>query len=99
MIGQWLTFGEGPPPHDGEALVYIRDYSGGGHVVDDIIKALEGRTAEAVFAIHRYGTLHEQNGSSYSVPYGHLWTSLPHLPTMRQQSNPRMFPMFGGPTT
>ena len=71
MIGIWQKFGQGEPPHDGEALVYIRAYGG------DIIDALEGRTTEAVVAIHRYGTLHEQSGSSYGVPYGLLWTSLP----------------------
>lgn len=71
MIGAWLRFGEGPPPGDGEALVFIRSYGG------DIIDALEGRTTEAVVAIHRYGVLYDQSGSSYSVPHGLLWTSLP----------------------
>ena len=71
MIGTWLRFGEGEPPYDGEALVYIRAYGG------DIIDALEGRTTEAVIAIHRCGWLHEQNGNSYSVPNGLLWTSIP----------------------
>lgn len=71
MIGRWQRFGEGEPPQDGEALVYIRTYGG------DIIDALEGRTTEAVIAIHRYGMLQEQSGASYSVPHGLLWTSLP----------------------
>lgn len=71
MIGVWQRFGEGAPPADGEALVYIRAYAG------DIVDALEGRTTEAVIAVHRYGVLHEQTGSSYAVPYGHLWTSIP----------------------
>lgn len=71
MIGAWLTFGEGPPPEDGEALVYIRAYGG------DLIDALEGRTTEAVIAIHRYGMLYEQNGNCYFAPFGLAWTSLP----------------------
>lgn len=71
MIGRWQRFGEGEPPQDGEALVYIRAYGG------DIIDALEGRTTEAVIAIHRHGMLQEQSGSSYCVPHGLLWTSLP----------------------
>jgi hypothetical protein len=71
MIGVWQRFGEGQPPADGEALVYIRAFGG------DIIDALEGRTTEAVIAIHRYGNLHEQSGSSYGITPGLLWTSLP----------------------
>ena len=71
MIGRWKRFGEGEPPKDGEALVYIRAYGGG------IIDVLERGTTEAVIAIHRYGTLHEQNGSSYGIPHGLLWASLP----------------------
>jgi hypothetical protein len=71
MIGLWQRFGQGEPPRDGEALVYIRAYGG------DIIDALEGRTNEAVIAIHRHGSLHELSGSSYSIPHGLLWTSLP----------------------
>lgn len=71
MIGMWQRFGQGEPPRDGEALVFIRTYNG------DIIDALEGRTAEAVIAIYRFGSLHEQTGSIYSVPHGLLWTSLP----------------------
>lgn len=71
MLGVWQRFGEGQPPADGEALVYIRAYGG------DISDALEVRTTEAVIAIHRWGVLHEQSGSSYGVPHGLLWTSLP----------------------
>ena len=71
MIGLWQRFGQGEPPRDGETLVYIRAYAG------DIIDALEGRTTEAVIAIHRFGSLHEQSGSVYSIPSGLPWTSLP----------------------
>lgn len=71
MIGFWQKFGQGEPPQDGEGLVYIR-HSG------DIIDVLEGRGAEVVFAVHRYGSLYDGNGNIYGVPYGCWWTSLPH---------------------
>ena len=71
MIGVWQRFGQGQPPQDGGALVYLRPYGG------DILDVLEGRHGEAIACVHRYGMLHEFSGSSYGIPVGMLWTSLP----------------------
>lgn len=71
MIGRWLKFGEGEPPADGEALVFVRY----GAPSDALFEP--GHGAEAVLAIHRNGVLQEQSGSSYAVPFGWYWTSLP----------------------
>lgn len=70
MIGRWQRFGEGEPPREGEALVWLRFHQ-------DVRSLIEGRVGEAEVAVHRYGMLHCQHGEVIGLPFGCLWTSLP----------------------
>lgn len=89
MIGAWQIFGEGEPPADGEALVFIRQ------IGVDIIDAMEGASgAEAVVAVHRVGTLYERNGSTGGIPLGCWWTSIPP-PPVPEPRIPYFGPRFG----
>lgn len=84
MIGTWQRFGEGEPPADGEALVVIRY----GAPADTLFAT--GYGTEAVPVIHRGGTLFEQYGASYPIPYGWWWTS---LPSPRRREEVGVFPL------
>ena len=72
MIGVWQRFGQGQPPRDGEAVVYL-EFPGASAA--DIIEHRSG--GRVVVAIHRWGMLIDQNGNGGPPPYGSLWTSLP----------------------
>jgi hypothetical protein len=76
MMGTWLRFGEGAPPEEEEALVYIRD---GQAPTDASLRGL--CLAKATLAIYRGGKLFEQRGAILDrLPVGNWWTSLPRPP-------------------
>ena len=72
MLGLWQRFGEGEPPQDGEALVFVQ-------FANEVESIFTGPRPEAEVAIHRHGALHLQHGGTIGIPYGCWWTSLPHF--------------------
>lgn len=74
MIGQWQRFGQGQPPTDGEALVFIRQYD-----VSVLDAMLGDPGSQVVFAIYHGGMLHLPGGVQYPK-HGEWWTSLPPSP-------------------
>lgn len=70
MIGAWSTFGQGPLPNEGEAIVMV--------LLGTPVHSLMGSPGEVVPAIFRGGTLFTQDGRTLPIPFGSAWTSLPH---------------------